>query len=156
LGEDQSIAGRTRFQVSAGGVIYRLDGEGQIEIVLIAHRSGEPWRLPKGRVEPGETLRAAARREVYEETGVQGEIREALGPIEYWFWWHADGERLRYHKRVYFFLMRPLEGDLTDHGHEVEEVRWFPVNEALALLTYREEQKVIKLARSRIRELSAS
>ncbi len=153
MGQDQDTKEKTRFQVSAGGVLYRRNHAGETEIVLIAHHRGEPWRLPKGRVEPGESLTAAALREVREETGLQGEIVDALRPIEYWFRWQEDGERTLYHKRVYFFLMRYCEGDAQQHDYEVEEVRWFPVDQALALLTYREEQEVIAFAKGRVAEL---
>ena len=72
-----------RSQVSAGGVIYRCRASRQIEVALIAHRKGESWRLPKGRTEPGETLRETALREVREETGLCAEIVSELQPIEY-------------------------------------------------------------------------
>ena len=139
-----------RFQVSAGGVVYRGTAPDQIEVVLIAHRIGEPWRLPKGRVETGETLVDAALREVHEETGLRGRVLERLRPIEYSFWWSEEGKRVRYRKRVYFFLMEYGRGDLAAHGVEVEDARWFPIDRALAVVTYREEQAVVALARTRI------
>ena len=139
-----------RFQVSAGGVVYRGVPPGPIEVVLIAHRRGEPWRLPKGRVEAGESLLEAATREVHEETGLQGRVVERLRPIEYFFWWSEAGERVRYRKRVYFYLIAYEAGDLADHGVEVEEARWFPIDRALSVISYREEQEVVALARERI------
>jgi 8-oxo-dGTP diphosphatase len=42
-------------------------------VLLVKHR-WRGWVPPGGRVEPGETPRAAARRELVEETGVRGEL----------------------------------------------------------------------------------
>jgi 8-oxo-dGTP pyrophosphatase MutT (NUDIX family) len=139
-----------RSQVSAGGVIYRCRASRQIEVALIAHRKGESWRLPKGRTEPGETLRETALREVREETGLCAEIVSELQPIEYCFWWQEDGQRVRYCKRVYFYLMRYLSGDISGHDLEVEDVRWFQIERARQIVAYRQEQEVIDLARERI------
>ncbi len=49
---------------AAGGVVYNESGE-----VLLIHRRGY-WDLPKGKIEKGETVEAAAVREVEEETGL--------------------------------------------------------------------------------------
>src|SRR5262245_18487700 len=58
--------------VGAGVVILRQGGDGP-EVLLIrrgkAPRMGE-WSIPGGRLEPGETVREAAIREVHEETGL--------------------------------------------------------------------------------------
>jgi 8-oxo-dGTP pyrophosphatase MutT (NUDIX family) len=139
-----------RSQVSAGGVIYRYKAGRQIEIALIAHRKGESWRLPKGRTEPGETLRETALREVYEETGLCAEIISELQPIEYCFWWQEEGQRIRYCKKVYFYLMRYLSGDISRHDLEVEDVRWFQIERARQIVAYRQEQEVIDLALQRM------
>ena len=84
------------------------------------------WGLPKGLVERGERPEEAATREVREETGVIAEIREGLGDIGYWYVW--DGERVQ--KRLSFFLMEAVGGDVADHDDEMEEVRWFPLAQA--------------------------
>ena len=145
----------TRDQLSAGGVVYRADGTGVIEVVIITHRSGEPWRLPKGRVERGESLEDAARREAREETGLEAEIVDDLKPIDYWFWWRENEQRVRYHKTVHFFLMRCLSGDIADHDAEVEDVRWLPIAQAREAVGYREEQEVIALAEERLKARGA-
>ena len=95
-----------RYQVSAGGVIYRENQPDDIEIVLIAHRKGEPWRLPKGRVEQGETLAEAALREVHEETGLRVGVE---GLIDVYFF--ADDPRGNGILIVY--KCRSVGGELT-------------------------------------------
>ncbi len=82
-------------QLSVGVMLYRRTLSG-VEVLLV-HPGGPLWRnrrtgwwqIPKGRVEPGETLLAAARREAEEELGFRligalqplGRIRQAAGKL---------------------------------------------------------------------------
>lgn len=135
---------------SYGGVVVR-DGAGGPEVALIRPRGKDRvWALPKGGKEPGEAPEDAAVREVAEETGVDAEILEALEPITYWFSWAP--ERVRYRKTVHFFLMRPRSGEeVGRHDDEVDEVRFFPLEQAHRQATYDTERKVLRQAAERIR-----
>ncbi|MDQ3792059.1 MAG: NUDIX domain-containing protein [Actinomycetota bacterium] len=120
-------------------------GPGGPEIALASRRTKKgalAWGLPKGLVETGEEPPQTAVREVEEETGLVAEVRESLGDISYWYVW--DGERVR--KKVFFFLMEAVGGDVSRHDHEMEEVRWFPLPGAERRASYRGEQDVIKKA----------
>lgn len=134
----------TRFQLSAGGVVCRRGPAGQLEVVLIATQGGQRWGLPKGLVEQGESLEETALREVREETGVEAEVVERLQPIEYWYWWDEGGEKVRYHKKVYYFLMVYRGGDLARHDFEVDDARWFPLDDAVERASYRTEREVLQ------------
>lgn len=141
-------------RVSAGGVVYRLRNEDhriktvQIALILVAPKLR--WQLPKGTVDQGEAIDRAALREVREETGIEAELLSQLKRIEYWFHSFNGSERIRYHKYVYFFLMRYLSGDVTDHDHEVVEARWFNIEQAIDLLAYESEREVVQMAQERI------
>lgn len=128
---------------SAGGVIFRI-GAKEPEIALIVHSKGRVKSLPKGEINPGETLEEAAIREVKEETGLTGKIIGSLGSIQYWF--YSYPEKKKVHKRVYYFLMEYLSGDIKDHDWEVEEVIFVPISKVNKIATYENERKVLATA----------
>lgn len=141
---------KTIQQTSAGGIVFRkLDD--RIDVALIARTSPRRriiWALPKGWVEPGETIPDAALREIREETGLTGRLVEPLGQIEYSFYSPEDSARIQ--KTVHFFLVEFLSGDTADHDHEVDEARWWPLDAALAQMTYQSERQVMEKARGRL------
>jgi 8-oxo-dGTP pyrophosphatase MutT (NUDIX family) len=135
---------KTRFEYSAGGVVIRRRQDG-LDVALAARRTRKgslAWGLPKGLVEEGEAPEQTAIREVQEETGLLAKILEPLGDISYWYVW--EDERIR--KKVTFFLMEATGGDVSTHDHEMEEVRWFPVEVARRRASYPSEREVLSRA----------
>jgi 8-oxo-dGTP pyrophosphatase MutT (NUDIX family) len=131
----------TKREISAGGVVYRKDGD-EIEIVLASRRTrrgGLAWGLAKGGIEDNESPEEAAVREVREETGLIAEIEDSLGETRYFYVW----EDVRIRKTVHFFLMRHTGGDIDDRDDEMEEIRWFPLERALKRAAYRGERDVL-------------
>lgn len=132
---------RTTRATSAGGVVHRGGATGT-EFVIVHRRRPRLWALPKGTPNAGETLEQTAVRETREETGLQVEVEEAIRSISYYF---VRGS-VRFHKTVHFYLMRATGGDLEQHDHEFDEVRWAPVAEAIELLTHATERSVAERA----------
>ncbi|MEO8540089.1 MAG: NUDIX hydrolase [bacterium] len=134
--------------VSAGGVVWRRGpGEG-VEVVVCGRRSDRVWGLPKGTPDADEKLEETALREVREETGLEVRLGERLHPIEYWF--TANG--VRYHKEVHHWLMEPIGGDVANHDHEFDDVRWLKAPEAYAMLTYEGEKGLVAEAARKLGE----
>ena len=131
---------RTRFQTSSGGVLFQKEKD-QARIVLISRRNRTIWCLPKGIVEPNETIEQAAEREVTEETGLKGEIIGKIGEVNYWY--HSRRDNVRYFKTVHFYLMRCLGGDISDHDYEVDEARWFTIDEVIGVMTFENERTIV-------------
>lgn len=140
---------RTVTQVSAGGVAYRRNTHAAaIDVAIVRVGPKNRWQIPKGLVEEGESAETTALREVREEAGVEGELVAPLEAIEYWYVGsEPGGERVRFHKRVHFFLLEYRGGDVRDHDHEVSEARWVPLGEAEEMLAFSSEKKVMARAR---------
>ncbi len=129
--------------------MFRTGPDGP-EVVLASRRTKRgdlAWGLPKGQVEPDERPEETAVREVREESGLDAEVERDLGEISYFYVW--EGVRIR--KRVRFFLMRATGGDVSRHDHEMEEVRWFPLDEAIHIASYTSEREVLEGAARALR-----
>lgn len=135
VGEDGEVD-LTRIYVA---LIGRLDRRGRLL-----------WSMPKGHVEDGEPKDLTAQREVWEETGIHGEVISELGVIDYWF--VSDGVRI--HKTVHHVLLRFVDGILNDEDPEVTEVAWVPVATLIEHLAYADERKLARLAHDQLPDLA--
>jgi 8-oxo-dGTP pyrophosphatase MutT (NUDIX family) len=141
-----SIKVPVKEQVSAGGVVYRGD-KGSVEVVIVSVGGQNRWQLPKGLVEAGENPESTAVREAREEGGVSSEAVQPIETIEYWYAGLDNGIKVRFHKRVHFYLLRYLSGDTRDHDWEVNEARWVPIEDATSQLAFDNEKRVMERAR---------
>jgi 8-oxo-dGTP pyrophosphatase MutT (NUDIX family) len=143
----RSSATSTRtIELSAGGAVVR---DAEVIVVVPVKRDANRRRvlaLPKGHLDKGETDEAAAIREVGEETGVQAELIDKLGDVEYTY----ERRGRRREKRVAFYLFEYRSGSLEDHDHEIEVARWMPLERAAEELTYAGEREIVRRAMSRL------
>jgi 8-oxo-dGTP pyrophosphatase MutT (NUDIX family) len=135
---------------SAGGVV--VDREGDHVLVLV--REGRPGpdgppevRLPKGHIEPGESRRQAALREVREEAGLGGlAVRADLGHQTVEFDW--EGHHIV--RDESYFAMILEAGSEPGQPEEQFERLWLTWDEALTKLTFEAEREWIRRARAAV------
>jgi 8-oxo-dGTP diphosphatase len=139
----------TKLQVSAGGVAFRKQ-DGRIDVALISVGENNRWQLPKGLVDRGESTEEAALREVREEAGIDTEMTDRIDRLEYWYLSTERGQRVRYHKFVYFYLLRYKSGDVRDNDDEVNEARWVDIDDAIKMLAFDNEKKIMEKAKGLI------
>lgn len=132
----------SRVVYAAGAVLWR-PGSGQgsrsesdsVEIAVIHRPRYDDWSLPKGKLDPGETAAVAAVREVLEETGHHSRLGRCLSTITYPI---DQGV-----KRVVYWAARSTGGEFTP-GHEVDQLIWLPVADAMKKLDYAPDRKVLR------------
>jgi diadenosine hexaphosphate hydrolase (ATP-forming) len=134
---------------TSGGIVFRYTKDGKdIEILLIQDSKGR-WTIPKGHIEPGETAKVTARREIEEETGLRNvSILVWLGKI------HFKYRRLD--KLVLMTTQVYLVQSLDSHERPIAEkwmkgIKWFSFNEALNIIEYEDIEKLMPLAKKKIR-----
>ncbi len=126
--------------LAAGGVV--IDNENGTPRVLLVHRPPyDDWSFPKGKLDPGETVKEAALREVREETGLECRIIRELATTRYDYRTRNEG-RLR-PKAVHYFLMERASGDIQVPGDEVDRAEWFEFEEATRRLSYEQDRKLL-------------
>ena len=116
--------------VPAVGVAV-FDDEGRL--LLARHVEAHGWVTPGGAIEPGESPREAAIRELKEETGLDGSVCElfgAYGGPEFSIV-YRDGNQVAYVSILYGCRKPP--GDLRVQREELHEVHWLTEREAMAL-----------------------
>lgn len=123
---------------SSGGVVLRKRGE-TVEVLLVQKRDSGVWTLPKGHLDDGETEAEAAEREVHEETGYKVSLREKIGEIQ--FTYRRNGEC--FEEIASFFLMDPVEAGRKEEEQEIGEVSWFSLPQALTVMQYENEKKIV-------------
>lgn len=137
-------------QISAGGVAIRFSAS--TPEIAIVRTGATRWQLPKGIVDSGESPEQAAVREVREEAGIETDLITPINTIEYWYVGNHQGQRVRFHKFVHFFLLSYRSGDIHNHDWEVQEARWVGLEDAIAQLTFKSEQNLVKQAQIMLKD----
>jgi 8-oxo-dGTP diphosphatase len=126
--------------LAAGGIV--IDGAiGEPRVLLVHRPRYDDWSLPKGKLNSGEGLEAAAVREVREETGLECRIIREVATVRY-----SYRTRKRGHfkpKVVHYYLMEPVSGEIRVPGDEVDRALWLELAEALEKLTYEQDRKLL-------------
>ncbi len=132
---------------SAGVILYQrpAGGVGGERFLLLVY--GKYWDYAKGHVETGEDDLAAARREVMEETGIDGVEIDATFRHEIGYFFR--GKKGLIHKTVVFFLGRSV-GDAVTLSHEHAGYAWLGYEGAFDRLTYASAKNALRAARDHL------
>ncbi len=105
--------------------------------MVVIHRPRyDDWSFPKGKAEAGESDKAAAVREVEEETRIRGRLGPELPQAAY-----RDTKGRS--KTVRYWAMEPESGTLAP-ATEADEARWVTVAEAERLLSYDRDRMLLR------------
>ncbi|MBR2621695.1 MAG: NUDIX domain-containing protein [Clostridia bacterium] len=137
------------FEKSCGALVIRHDAQtGNDYILMIRHRPGGYRSFPKGHVEPGETERETAMREVMEETSV----RITLIPDFRHVVCYTPAPAVE--KEVVYFLARTEQTDIRPRRGEIAQVEWVPLLQAERYLTHDNDKRVLQAARNKLNDIS--
>jgi 8-oxo-dGTP diphosphatase len=126
---------------AAGCVIFRTTPDG-VRVLVIFDQYGQ-WTFPKGHLEAGETSAVAAVREVFEETGIQGE----LGALVQTIFYDVIKKGRTLPKQVDFFVMHTTQATVTLQASEgISDYRWVDAPTAMELLSYDQMKAVLTAA----------
>ncbi|WP_091078838.1 NUDIX hydrolase [Microlunatus sagamiharensis] len=128
--------------LAGGAVVTREHPTRGTEVVVVHRKRYDDWSLPKGKAEAGESVPAAAVREVLEETGVSIRLGVPLDTVSYDLTKPArpdlskHGKVLSGIKRVSYWGATATASVKRAPDHEVDVVAWLPVRAALSRLSY--------------------
>ncbi len=130
-------------ELSSGAVVYHDDpSEGTRQYLVLNYPAGH-WDFPKGAVENEETEEQAAKREIFEETGIKVEsfIPNFRKRIEY----HYRRSGGLSHKQVIFFLAPSINKEVHI-SFEHSGYDWLSFEQALRRLTFENARNVLREA----------
>ena len=134
---------------TSGGIIFRFTRDKKDIQILLIQDSKERWTIPKGHIEPGETAKMTARREIEEETGLSNvSVLTWLGKIHFKY--------RRMNKLVLMTTQVYLVQALDSHERPTPEkwmkgIKWFSFTDALDVIEYEDIGKLMLLAKKKIR-----
>ncbi len=126
------------LRLTAGGVVLNEKQE-----VLVVNQKRTSWSLPKGGIDPGEESLEAAKREIFEETGVsQLDFIKKLGEYERYGTALDGGDDTKHpKKKITMFLFRTNQMELQPRDPYNPEARWVKKEDVADLLTHRKDKK---------------
>lgn len=130
-------------EFSAGGIVFNNG-----KVLITQHSQNHHWSFPKGLIDPGQTSKEAAVREVKEEGGVEAEIIDKVGYSKYVY--TLNGVKI--FKVVTYFLMKYISGDIKDHDFEVSDIGWYEPENALKQLSFSQDKELLKKALTMIKD----
>jgi len=127
-------------ELAAGAILMH---EGERDVLLLHQRDEDRWCFPKGHVDPGESLAAAAVREIREETGLSSITLDGeLGEVSYRFYQPKKARNV--HKTTVYFLAHTSERSVRPE-RIFDRHEWVSVETALGRVTYETDRRVVEM-----------
>ena len=134
----------TVAEIAAGALVRPPDGT---EVLLLHHAREDRWCFPKGHVDPGETAREAAVREIAEEAGLADvELGDELTSVTYRF--YDPARDLSVVKTTLYFVARSRDRTLRLEA-TFDDARWATVLDAKHLVGFDSERAVLDHLRAK-------
>ena len=122
---------------TAGGVVINKEGK-----VLVVNQNGNSWSLPKGHIDEGEDELTAAKREIYEESGIKSlKLIKEFKSYERYRIGLDGGEDKSELKTIYMFLFETNEEVLKPIDPGNPEAIWIPKKKVAKLLTHKKDKE---------------
>ena len=130
----------TKFEHSAGGVIFRRSGK-EVEILLLKDKKGE-WSFPNGLIEENEEKIKTAEREIGEEVGLHDlTFVDEIDSIRYFY--RFQGALVRKKVDFYLFEYKGNKTPVPQKEEGISEVVWFTPEEAQKNIGYAKTNKPV-------------
>ncbi len=133
---------------TAGGIVVNKEGK-----LVLVEQGGNSWSFPKGHVEDGEPLLAAAKREIFEETGITDlEYIEEIGAYARYSLDKSGKveDTSRPPRLRTIFLFKTKTAVIRGDGTEITDARFVTIDEAVALLTHPADKEFLLSVRERL------
>ena len=126
--------------LAAGAVCWKVTPKGKLRILVVHRTQHRDTSLPKGKLDPGETLPETAVREIAEETGLVVGLGAPLGIVEYVM---PNGRD----KKVYYWAAAVAPEAIANStfvsNDEIEQLTWMSVKKARAKLSYAHDIDIV-------------
>ena len=130
---------KIKIRISAGGVVIK-EMRGKKYLLLTKKIELPKWQIPKGGINTGENLYKAAKREVYEETGLKNiKVIKKLGIVRRKD--TGDNSKLKIIHHYLFTLTDPENLNPPDKTHA--EAKWFTYRQAIKNLLIKEQKELL-------------
>ena len=134
---------------TAGGIVFRPTADNKDIEILLIQDSKNRWTIPKGHIEPGETAKQTALREIGEESGLKEvEAISWLGKIHFKY---RRAEKLVLMTTQVYLVQSLDKNERPTKDKWMNGIRWFTFSEALDAIEYADIEKLILIAKRKIR-----
>ena len=134
---------------TSGGIVFRMTPDNKDIEILLIQDSKNRWTIPKGHIEPGETAKQTAIREIGEEAGLHHlQVLTWLGKIHFKY---RRLDKLVLMTTQIYLVRATLQSERPQKEKWMNGIKWFRFAEALDAIEYEDIEKLMLIAKKKIR-----